>query len=159
MLRDCPYAVAYMDDILVFSKSHKEHKAYIKTLFRKLSEFDLKETVTSVFGEKRLKFLGHELSAEKMKPFQNKLNTINDFPRPQTLQKLREFLGVVNYYHEFQKTQHTVLQPLNDLLKFWMEGRDGPQDGKRILRCFSQNRELYNIKGLTPVGIDVSRTY
>jgi len=42
---------------------------------------------------------------------------IRDFPQPTTLTKLREFLGLVNFYHRFIPKCADTLTPLNSLLK------------------------------------------
>ena len=41
---------------------------------------------------------------------------IQDFPQPQTQRKLREFLGLVNFYHRFIPHGAELLQPLHALL-------------------------------------------
>ena len=42
---------------------------------------------------------------------------IREFPLPSTLRQLREFLGLVNYYHRLIPHCATILTPLNALLK------------------------------------------
>ena len=46
-------------------------------------------------------------------PLEEKVQVIRDFPQPTTQRKLREFLGLVNFYHRFLPN---TLQPLNELL-------------------------------------------
>ena len=41
---------------------------------------------------------------------------VRDFPRPYTQHKLREFLGLINFYHRFLKHGAAILKPPNDLL-------------------------------------------
>ena len=41
---------------------------------------------------------------------------MRDFPRPYTQRKLREFLGLINFYHRFVNHGAVILQPLSDLL-------------------------------------------
>ena len=41
---------------------------------------------------------------------------IREFPRPTSLRKLREFLGLVNFHHRFIPHCATLLDPLNNLL-------------------------------------------
>ena len=45
------------------------------------------------------------------------MQAIRDFSLPRTQRKLREFLGMVNFYHRFVPSCAQTLQPLHDLLK------------------------------------------
>ncbi len=66
----------------------------------------------SVFGAPSLDFLGHHMDKDGIRPLEEKVWAIREFPQPTTQRKLREFLGLVNFYHRFLPT----LQPLNTLL-------------------------------------------
>ena len=44
-------------------------------------------------------FLGHTLNSRGTQPLREKVTAIQDFPQPNTKRKLREFLGLVNFYH------------------------------------------------------------
>ena len=44
------------------------------------------------------------------------MKAIRDFPQPNSQRKLREFLGLVNFYHRFLPHCAAILQPLNNLL-------------------------------------------
>ena len=54
------------------------------------------------------------------------MKVIQDFPQPTTQRKLREFLGLVNFYHRFVPNCAGILQPLNTLLS-------GPKDRAQTL--------------------------
>ena len=62
-------------------------------------------------------FLGHRVSAAGIAPLPQKVLAIKEFPKPSTPRRLREFLGIVNYYHRFIPHATDSLAPLNDLLK------------------------------------------
>ena len=64
----------------------------------------------------QLKFLGHLINANGVRPLQEKVEVIQRFPLPTTKQQLREFLGLINFYHRFILGCAQLLQPLNDLL-------------------------------------------
>ena len=48
---------------------------------------------------------------------------IQDFPVPDSLRKLREFLGLVNFYRRFIPHCADIIQPLTDLLKTKMKNQ------------------------------------
>ena len=68
------------------------------------------------FGIHELTFLGHCLNSSGVRPLEEKVSAIREFPQPSTQHKLREFLGLVNFYHRFIPQCAHTLQPLNNLL-------------------------------------------
>ena len=63
-----------------------------------------------------LQFLGHQVDKEGIKPLEEKVTAIQNFPLPNTQRQFCEFLGLVNFYHHFVKNCAKILLPLNKLL-------------------------------------------
>ena len=63
-----------------------------------------------------LTFLEHHLNSQGTLPLQEKITAIQDFSRPRTKRKLQEFLGLVNFYHQFVPHCAHILLPINKLL-------------------------------------------
>ena len=118
VLRELPFCFAFLDDILVASTSEEEHREHLQKLFQRLTEFGITiNPLKCVFGASELKFLGHSVSSTGIRPLQEKVLAIKDFPRPTNQRKLREFLGMINFYHRFIPNCAHLLGPLNGLLK------------------------------------------
>ena len=112
---DCSYA--YIDDVLIASSSEEEHYHHLRAVLQRLSEYGIiVNPAKCVFGVSELEFLGHRVSSKGVQPLPEKVEVINSFPRPDSQRKLREFLGLINFYHRFLPQGATILQPLNDLL-------------------------------------------
>ena len=64
ILKDFPLAIAYLDDIIIFSKTPQEHLSHIHMVFEKLKSANLsmKKSKCSFFL-KEIQYLGHILSA------------------------------------------------------------------------------------------------
>ena len=64
ILKDFPFAIAYLDDIIIFSKTPQEHLSHIQMVFNKLKSANLsmKKSKCSFFL-KEIQHLGHILSA------------------------------------------------------------------------------------------------
>ena len=62
-----------------------------------------------------LQFLGHQVDNKGIQPLEAKVKAIQEFPQPESRKKLREFLGLVNFYHRFIKNCAGIIKPLNDL--------------------------------------------
>ena len=63
ILKDFPFAIAYLDDIIIFSKTPQEHLSHICMVFEKLKSANLsmKKSKCSFFS-KKIQYLGHILS-------------------------------------------------------------------------------------------------
>ena len=107
----------YIDDILIASTNALEHEVHLRLLFDRFRQYGVViNPAKSVFGVSSLEFLGHKVSAHGIHPLNSKVNTIRDFPLPTSLTKLREFLGLVNFYRRFIPQCSHILQPLTDML-------------------------------------------
>ena len=64
ILKDFPFTIAYLDDIIIFSKTPQEHLSHICMVFEKLKSGNLsmKKSRCSIFS-KEIQYLGHILSA------------------------------------------------------------------------------------------------
>ena len=76
-----------------------------------------------VLGVSQLQFLGHQIDQQGIRPLSDKVQAVMDFPLPATQRKLREFLGLVNFYHRFIPKAAQLLQPLHQLLQSTNSGR------------------------------------
>ena len=64
ILKDFPFAIAYLDDIIVFSKTPQEHLSHIRMVFEKLKSANLSMKKSKcIFFSKEIQYLGHILSA------------------------------------------------------------------------------------------------
>ena len=117
VLRGLHFCYAYIDDILIASTSREEHQAHLKQVLQRLSDHGIViNPAKCVLGVPELDFLGHRVSAQGIQPLEEKVSVIRDFPQPTSLRKLREFLGLVNFYHRFVPNCAKILEPLNKLL-------------------------------------------
>ena len=64
VLDKCPFAMMYLDDIIIFSDTEEEHLAHIKEIFKRLKAADLKMKRSKCdFFKKHIHYLGHLISA------------------------------------------------------------------------------------------------
>ena len=117
VLRGLPYCYAYIDDLLVASNSPEQHKEHLHQVLRRLHEHGIIiNPAKCEFGVSELDFLGHRVCSQGIQPLPERVKAIKDFPTPTSLCKLREFLGLVNFYHRFIPNCASILGPLNSLL-------------------------------------------
>ncbi|XP_031782109.1 uncharacterized protein K02A2.6-like [Nasonia vitripennis] len=99
LLRDLPFARAYLDDIIVASNNEEEHVGHLRTLFDVLRAANIKVNPEKcVLGKKQVTYLGYLVSAEGSRPPQDRIDAIQAFPKPGNSAQLRRLLGLINYY-------------------------------------------------------------
>ena len=117
VLRGLKFTYAYIDDVLIASSSEEEHKQHLHLVFNRFKEYGiLIHPNKCELGVSSLHFLGHVINSDGIQPLGSKVSAIRDFPRPNTQRQLREFLGMVNFYHCFMPHCAKVLHPLHTLL-------------------------------------------
>ena len=78
VLQGCSdFVMAYLDDIIIFSKNEAEHLKHIEIIFQKLKEAGLKLKESKCdFFKKEIHYLGHLISDKGIYPLPEKLDTI-----------------------------------------------------------------------------------
>jgi hypothetical protein len=88
----------YLDDIITASRDEKQHVEDLDNLFRRLQANGLVINEEKCkFGQKKLDFLGHEVSAPVTNPLQDNVAALLNFPLPHTIKQLQALLGLVNF--------------------------------------------------------------
>ena len=104
LLKDFPFAIAYLDDIIIFSKTPQEHLSHICMVFEKLKSANLSMKKSKCnFFSKEIQYLGHILSTTGIQPLPSKTHAIQHMNPPTTPKQVRAFLGLVGYYRKFIK--------------------------------------------------------
>src|SRR5436305_374185 len=112
------FVLVYLDDILVYSNSEEEHREHLKLVFEKLREHQLYAKPSKcTFNQGTVEFCGHMIGQGIVKVLPSKVKAIQDWPRPRTVQDVRQFYGLVNYYRRFIRHFSMIAAPLSDLFK------------------------------------------
>ena len=117
VLYGLPFAYDYIDDILVASTNPEEHLLHLREVCRRLDAHGIVVNPDKcVLGVPSLDFLGHRVDHHGIRPLEDKVEAIRQFPQPTSQRKLRQFLGLVNFYHRFIPGCARILEPLHILL-------------------------------------------
>lgn len=112
------FAINYIDDILIFSNNYSDHLQHIKRTLQVLQEQGLKlNTNKCCFAQREVTYLGHRISNNSIKPINDNLIALKDFPEPKTRKNIRQFLGKVNFYLKYIPRSAMTLEPLHNLLR------------------------------------------
>ena len=132
------YVLVYLDDILVFSEDAESHFKHLETVMGRLKEAKLYGRLHKCeFMKKEVEYLGFQVSREGIKPSQDKVQAVVDWPRPNTVKDVRSFLGLSSWYRRFIKHYSLLARPLTDLtkcetMKKWDEAQQRAFDQLRM---------------------------
>ena len=116
VLDNINFAMGYLDDIIIFSRSEEEHLDHIEQVFKRLEEAGLKLSLEKCsFFKKHIQYLGHLLSEEGIQPLPEKLESIAKMPRPKNQKEVKQFLGLIGYYRKFVPRLADISRVLNKL--------------------------------------------
>nr|CAD2199249.1 unnamed protein product [Meloidogyne enterolobii] len=111
-------AFCYLDDVIIASRSIKEHNEILRKVFTKIQDFGLKiQPEKCKFLQSEIKFLGHVITSKGISPDPKRSEAIHKMPAPHDISSLRSFLGALNYYGKFIKTMREIRAPLDELLR------------------------------------------
>ena len=108
----------YIDDIIVFSTSFRDHLQHLEEVFRRLRQANVKLKPSKCsFARSQVEYLGHLVSKHGVRPNPAKITAVTEFPVPTNVKGVRSFLGLANYYRRFVKDFARIASPLNQLLR------------------------------------------
>ena len=82
---DLTYALIYLDSMIVFSRTKEEHLHRLRVVFGRFLEHRLKLKPSKChFLQDEIMFLGHEISADRMRPGTANLKVIAEMAPPKT---------------------------------------------------------------------------
>lgn len=112
------FVIVYLDDILIFSKTYQEHLRHVQTVLRLLRSNSLHCAMDKCpFIRCRQEYLGHVIDADGLHSDPKKTAPIKDWPIPQDVHEVQQFMGLANYFAKFVPRFASVAAPLTDLLR------------------------------------------
>lgn len=95
----------------------KQHDTRVHAVLERAEKAGVRLNIAKCeFGRQEVKFLGHIISAEGVKPDPDKTKAIQDMREPSNISGLRSFLGMVNQLREFIPNLSEKDKPLRALL-------------------------------------------
>ena len=110
--------VAYLDDILVYSKTLEEHIRHVTEVLECLKQADLQlKPEKCEWHKEEVEFLGFIVGRNGVKMSPTKIEVIKSWQTPTTVKKIQEFLGFVNFNRRFIKGYAKKAIPLTRLTR------------------------------------------
>jgi len=95
---------AFVDDVLVGTKTEEGHNKIVEEILRRLEENDLYvKPEKCVWKVRKIGFLGIIIGPNGIEIEAEKVDRVLSWPQPKNVKDVRKFLGLANYYRRFIK--------------------------------------------------------
>jgi hypothetical protein len=112
------FCSAYLDDILIYSKTREEHEEHVRKVLQRLREAGLYAKLSKCeFFVTETKFLGLIVGRDGFKMDPEKVRTILEWKTPRSATDVLRFNGFCNFYRRFIKNYSKIVTPLINLTK------------------------------------------
>ncbi|CAK1579718.1 unnamed protein product [Parnassius mnemosyne] len=116
--RNIPGVLAYMDDIIIASKTIDEGIEKLQAVLDLLKEANLRLNLTKCnFFKKSINYLGFEISHEGVRPGLKKIEAVAAFKVPENVHEVRQFIGLSSFFRRFVPGFASIAKPINSLTK------------------------------------------
>ena len=94
--------VIYLDDILIYSNNMSEHHWHVKKVLKYLYKASLYAKAEKYeFYSELVEYLEYTLSPFGFTMSHDKVNIIQDWPKPKKVKDIQSFIGFTKFYHWF----------------------------------------------------------
>ena len=141
--------IAYLDDILVFSKTFEDHVVDVKKILHCLRKRGVKLNPGKCELFKReVRYLGRLISEYGYRPDPEDVNALSKCKVPPTnVGEVRSILGFLGYYRTYIKDFSRKLKPVYDLLQGQMEIKNGKKrqiNSKKTVEWTKEHQNIIN---------------
>ncbi len=114
---DLDFVIVYIDDIIICSKTEKEHIGHLKKIFERLKKYNLKLRLEKCeFFQKQLKYLGILVDEIGIRPDPKYIGKVLKFKKPNDGPKAVErFIGMVSWLRRFIPNLSKLTSPISEL--------------------------------------------
>jgi hypothetical protein len=108
--------MVYLDDILIFTESLKDHRSIVHKVLQQLQDNDLYlRPEKCEFEQTKIEYLGLVIRQGQVSMDPIKVHVVIEWAIPRNLTEVQGFLGFANFYCRFIQDFAKLARPLNDL--------------------------------------------
>lgn len=126
--------VAYLDDILIFSKTEEEHVEHVREVLQRLHRDQYYCRIWKCeFNKTKIKFLGWITENGTRSPDPEKVKLVESWPRPVTGEQVRSFLGLAGWFRDYIFQYVKLAEPLQAIIRKPVVDKDKPKVKAKFL--------------------------
>ena len=108
------YSLAYLDDVIIYSNSFKEHLIHLDDILQRLEQANFRLNVEKCqIAKSEINFLGHSLEQGNIRPNADNIQALLNTPQPSTAKEAFRFVKAVEYYRKFIPRFSEIAEPLH----------------------------------------------
>ena len=153
----------YMDDVLVWGRSKKEHDERLEKVKERIKKFNLNMNWDKCeLAKSEIVFIGERLTSQGRKPGVDKIEAIRNMRKPGSKQDVQRLLGTVNFVGHFVPNLAASCVHIRALLNKdveWTWSHEHEEEWKQIKEILSTEPVLayYDVNKTTKVSTDSSK--
>lgn len=106
----------YIDDILIMERDFNSHLQLVSRILETFKNHGIKiKPQKCSWFQTEVSFLGHTVGRSGIKKADKYVSSVANFPQPETVGDLRQFLGLVNFQRKFISNCSSLAKPLSRL--------------------------------------------
>ncbi|CAF4953093.1 unnamed protein product, partial [Rotaria socialis] len=108
------FSLVYLDDIIIFSRTYREHLLHLEKVLNGLKLHNL--TLNSMkcqIAQQTIAYLGHAISSKTITPLPEKIKSIALLPEPKSLAQANRFIGGLSWYRKFIPQFASIVAPIH----------------------------------------------
>ncbi|CCO32310.1 Retrotransposable element Tf2 155 kDa protein type 2 [Rhizoctonia solani AG-1 IB] len=110
--------IIYLDNILIFSQNPADHENHVKEVLRRLQDMQLFcKGSKCEFHQTTVEYLGIIVSDKGFSLDKLKIQVVQEWPTPTTVEQVQLFLGFANFVPCFVANFSQIARPLHNLVK------------------------------------------
>ena len=113
------FCIIYLDSILIYTNEiGARHEEAVRWILGQFCKFDLYANLKKCqFGTDKVLFLGYIVSPSGVQIELERIESIKNWPEPQSIKEIQVFIGFANFYRWFIRNFSAIAGPLTSMLK------------------------------------------
>ena len=148
----------YLDDVIVYADTQLSLDTRLRQCFERFRERGISLNPSKCkLGVTSVEYCGHLIDKDGLHYTQHKLETVADFPKPETQHALRSFLGLANWFRDHIRDHSTLVRPLHKVLEGYDKRKkliwtpELLQSYEDIKKAISDCPKLYFLDDVSPI--------
>ncbi|CAF2499843.1 unnamed protein product [Rotaria sp. Silwood2] len=137
------FSVVYLDDIVIFSRTHDEHLIHLEKVLNALQLHNLTLTPTKCeIAKQTIEYLGHVINSTTITPLSDTIKSIVLLPEPKSLAQANRFIGALSWYRKFIPNFASIAAPIHAITNLSKSHRYKFKWGPEQSKSFNDLKQL-----------------
>ena len=108
----------YLDDLIVHANTLEEFLELLREVFTRLRNSNITLNPSKCkLGLTQVEYVGHTIDEHGLHFTRSKLDSVLNFPRPETQKQMKSFIGLANYFRDHIANHSDRVKLLNEQVK------------------------------------------